>query len=299
MLEELNIVLSTLPAGLAFVMLGVITLAFAGIIKDLFTPYSISDQLTNQDNSALGLSLTGYYIGVIVIFIGAMYDPADNVQVRNLMSSFFLLQLAEVLGYSVGGIVALNIARVVVAKLVLHKFDVKKEIIEDRNAGTGAVEFGSYVASAFVIAGAISGKSPGPWWFGAVAAAALFGLGQLVLVIYSKFYQLICSYDIHDEIERDNVPAGVAFGGNLVAIGLIQFKAVAGNFESWVSNLSKFAIWSLLGFLVLFLLRILVDRFFMPRSTLSHEIANDRNINAAYLEGAILIGMATILFFAF
>ena len=298
MVEELLQWINILPAGLAYVALGIILLAVAGIVKDFMTPYNVGEQMNNQDNPALGLSITGYYIGVIIVFIGALYDPKENLGMAELATAKFGLQVAECLGYSIGGILLLNLARLIVDKLVLSGFSTHKEIIEDRNSGTGAVEFGSYVASALVIAGSISGTTKGPWWQGIVTGLCFFILGQVVFVIYSKFYQLITSHDVHAEIEKDNVAAGVAFGGNIVAIGVILFKSVAGNFEGWEASLTKFILMSVLGFVVLFLVRILVDAFLLPKSTISQEIVEDRNINAAYVEGAVLIGVAAIITFA-
>ncbi len=293
------------PAGLAFTALAIVVLAFAGLIKDLITPYSVTDELTNKDNPALGLSLTGYYVAVLAIYAGALYSPVPNVEAHMILSEQFLLQVASVLAYSVGGILLLNIAHLVVDKLVLTRFSTRKEIIEDRNVGTGAVEFGSYVASALVIAGCVSGSvkvAPGapepPWWLGAVSALAFFGLAQAVFAIYGRFYQLIAGYDVYGEIEKDNVAAGVAIGGNLIAIGVIHFKAVSGDFHGWVPHLVKFGIMAVIGFIVLYLLRILVDGFLLPKATITHEIVTDRNLNAAFIEGAVLIGIAVVINFA-
>ena len=305
LMEELLEWGSVIPAGLAMTALGIIVLAIAGLLKDLLTPYSITDELTGKDNPALGLSLTGYYIAVLVIFSGALYDPKPNMAAHMLLSEQFLMQCLIVMGYSLGGILLLNFSRLVVDRLVLTKFSTVKEIIQDRNVGTGAVEFGSYVASALVIAGSISGSvkvaaggEVPPWWLGVASALAFFGLGQLVFVIYGRFYQLIAGYDVFGEIEQDNVAAGVAFGGNLIAIGVILFKAVSGDFHGWTAHLVKFGVLAVVGFVVLYLLRILVDGFLLPKATITHEIVNDRNINAAYIEGAVLIGISVVINFA-
>ena len=305
LMEELMEWGSVVPAGLAMTALGIIVLAIAGLLKDLLTPYSITEELTSKDNPAFGLSLTGYYIAVLTIVAGALYDPRANTAAHMMLSEAFLLQCLSVLGYSLGGILLLNISRFVVDKLVLSKFSTRKEIIEDRNVGTGAVEFGSYVASALVIAGCISGSvklGPGaeapPWWLGIATALAFFALAQIVFVIYGRFYQMIAGYDVFDEIEKDNVAAGVAFGGNLIAIGVILFKSVSGDFHGWTIHLVKFGVMAVLGFIVLYLLRILVDGFLLPKATITHEIVNDRNINAAYIEGAVLIGIAVVINFA-
>ena len=54
--------------------------------------------------------------------------------------------MLEVFLYSLGAIAVLNLTRFLVDRLVLFKFNVEKEVIEDQNAGTGAVEFAVYIA---------------------------------------------------------------------------------------------------------------------------------------------------------
>ena len=44
-------------------------------------------------------------------------------------------------------------------------------------------------------------------------------------------------------------------------------------------------------------LRKIVDYVLMPGTTIAHEIANDRNVNAAWLEGVVTIGIASVIFF--
>ena len=105
--------------SLAYVFLGVVTLIVAKIIKDFLTPYKIDVELTAKDNSALGLTLTGYFAAVIIIFLGASVglDPEEP-----LSASELAIELGIVLLYALGGIVALNLGRVIVDKLVLTRF---------------------------------------------------------------------------------------------------------------------------------------------------------------------------------
>ena len=132
--------ITVIPRGLVFVVLGVVVLALARLAQDVVTPYRIGNQLTNRDNVALALSIAGYYLGVIVVFLGALYQPFSLIVDGGLgFTEDYWLTVLEVFLYSLGGIVALNLARIVVDKLVLHRFSTEKEIIEDRNAGTGAV----------------------------------------------------------------------------------------------------------------------------------------------------------------
>jgi len=192
----------------------------------------------------------------------------------------------------VGGIVLRNVGRVILDRAVLTGYSTVKEIIDDRNAGMGAVEMGSYLATALTVAGAVHGAGGGP-----VTALAFFALGQVVLLLFARFYQLITRYDIHREIEADNVAAGVAYGLSLVAIGIILLKATGGAFVGWQENLWTFAWEAGLGFLLLMVLRWITDWIFLPGTTIAHEIAKDRNLNAAWIEGAVAMGMASVIFF--
>jgi hypothetical protein len=93
-----------------------------------------------------------------------------------------------------------------VDRLVLYKFEIDKEIIEDQNVGAAAVVFGIYIAAALVIASATAGTGSGGAEVETIDALArslaFFGLGMVVLVLFSLFYELTTSFSIHDEIAR-------------------------------------------------------------------------------------------------
>ena len=275
--------------SLAYVFLGVVALIVAKIIKDILTPYKLDVELTAKDNPALGLTLTGYYAAVIIIFLGASVGLAPE---EPLPVSELAIELGIVLLYVLGGIVALNLGRVIVDKLVLTRFSTVKEIIQDHNVGTAAVEAGCFVATGLIVAGSINGEGGGP-----LSALAFFGLGQVVLIIISKFYQLITKYDIHAEIEKDNVAAGVAMGSSMVAVGVVLLGATRGDFIGWNENLALFGYFAVLGFVLLLILRKITDFVLLPGTTIAHEITADRNINAAWIEGIVSIGMATVILF--
>lgn len=275
--------------GFAYIVLGGIVLLVAKLLKDLMTPYSIDAELTAKDNPALGLALMGYFAGVIIIFLGSSVGEIT----ADLDSGG---ALAWMIGkdalWALAGIIALNITRVVTDKLLLPQFSTTKEIIEDRNLGTGAVEAGSCLAIAFVVAGAINGTGGG-WW----SALTFFVLGQIVLILFGLFYQWMTKYDIHAEIEKDNVAAGVAFGMSIVAIGVIMFRATKGEFVDWATNLSDFGYYAVFGFVTLLILRKLTDGLLLPGATIYSEIAQDRNINAALIEGTVAVGVACMIVF--
>ncbi len=286
--------LETIPRGLVYVALGLAILTLAKLARDLVTPYRIDEQVTKGRNLAVSLRLSGYLVGIILVFLGALYQPfLVSTQEGLGFNRDFGEDVLEVFLYSLVGIVALNIVRVIVNRLVLYKFDIEKQIVEGKNVGAGAVEFGTYIATGLLIGGAASGEGGGP-----DTALAFFGMGLVVLILFALFYQLTTPFDIHREIEGDNTAVGIALGSNLVAMGLVTFKAVFGNFNGWNDALASFFVFVVIGFVLLFVLRLLIDVLLLPTTKISNELAAERNVGVAFVESSIVISSALILFFA-
>jgi uncharacterized membrane protein YjfL (UPF0719 family) len=287
-------VFEQIPRGLVYVVMGVVVLAIARIAQDIITPYKIQEQLNQKDNVALAVSISGYYFGVILVFLGGLYHPFLVVADNTLgFTAAYWQEVGLVFVYSIVGIIVLNVARILVDKLVLHDFSTEEEIIRDHNAGTGVVEFAVYVAVGLVIAGAISGESGGP-----ETAVAFLLLGLVALIIYTLVYEWTTSFNIHEQIEADNVAVGVALAGNLIAIGIVVFKAVFGEFVGWTESIAGFVTYAVVGFVLLYAVRFVVDKVLFPHVRLADELAVDRNIGAAFIESAALISVSLILFFA-
>ena len=294
MIDAFIEVLKTFPIGLVYVGMGILLLAFARLVQDFVTPYKIQEQLRTHDNVALALSIAGYYLGIIIVFVGAVYQPFTSSVDSNLgFTTEYWENVIEVLVTTVIGIIILNVARIIVDKLVLYKFSTEKEIVEDHNAGTGAVEAAVYVAVGIVIAGSVAGVGGGP-----ETSFAFLGLGLLTLILYTLFYEFTTSYDVHDEIERDNVAVGVALAGNLIAISIVVFKAVFGDFTTWEEGIAGFLTFAVIGTALLFVVRTLVDLILFPKVSMAQELTVDRNLGLALIETSVLVSASLILYFA-
>lgn len=299
MTEALITTLAFFPKGLVYVALGVIILALAKFARDVVTRHGIDQEVVEERNLAVALRLSGYLLGVILVFLGAVYEPfalvvSDGGLGFNRQFGFDLLR---VLLYSLAGIILLNLVRLLVDRLVLYKFNVEKEIIEDQNAGTGAAEFGVNVAAGLLIAGAISGGSVGPEIETALIALAFSGMGLVALVLFALFYELTTSFDIHAEIEKNNTAVGIAFGGNLIAIGLVVLKALSGDFTGWQQGIVEFLLFAVIGFALLYALRLLIDLILLPKTRVADQLVAG-NTGVAFMESIVLISSSLILFFA-
>ena len=284
--------LELFPRGLVYVGIGIAVLLIGKLVQELATPYKINDQLRTKDNIALGLSITGYYLGIVIVFVGAVFQDFSPIEGLGFTTDYWK-DVLEVFLTSLVGIAALNLARIAVDKLVLHRFSTERKIIDDQNAGAGAVEAGVYVAASLVIAGSVSGEGGGP-----ETSLAFAALGLLILVLYTLFYEFTTSFNIHDQIDGNNTAVGVALAGNLVAIGIVVLKAVFGDFVNWEDALAGFITFAAFGFGLLLAMRLVVDFIMFPRVKVADELAIDRNLGVALIESAVVVSASLILFFA-
>ena len=300
--------LQAFPRGLVFVAEGLIVLALAKLARDAVTRnYRVNEEVATKANLAVALRLSGYLIAVILVFLGVLYQPLTAgwapLEAAYAADGFgfnreFGEEVLRVFLYSLGGIVALNLVRVLFDRLILYKFQLEKEVVEDQNVGAGAAEFGMYVATGLLIAGAVAGDTGGGEVEAALVALAFFGMGLTLLTAFALFYEFTTPFSIHDEIERDNPAVGIAFGGNLIAIGLVTLKAVFGGFAGWGESIAAFLTFGVLGFALLYVMRLLIDLLLLPTVKVSQALSSQRNVGVAFVESAVVISSAMILFMA-
>ncbi len=264
----------------AFIGLYFVLFLLAKWMKDFFTPYKINEELTGKDNLAISLTMCGYYLGTVAIFVGALFGPTEGLT-KDLML---------VGGYSLLGLVFLNLSRVINDKIILRKFCNVEQLTKEHNVAVGAVQFGTYVATGLIAAGAVTGTGGG-----VITAIVFFLLGQISLLIFSRIYDVLTPYSIHEELGKKNVAAGAALGGTLIALGMIVLNGVSGDFVSWQDNIISLVTVNIMAFVFLPLVRVVMDTLVIPGSKLSHEITHDKNLGAGLLEATVAISFAIVL----
>lgn len=286
--------INELLQSIAYILLGFIVFFIGKLIKDVITPFNDDTELTTNDNPALGLSVLGYYVGVIIVYMGATLGP-DLTPGAFKTDSEFWIAVAKQLGvtavWTIIGIVALNVARVLLDKFNLKNFSIEKEIIRDRNMGAGAIECGSYIASALIIAASIHGDTGG-----ILTAVVFFILGQIALMLCTRLYQFLTPFDINKEIEKDNVAAGIALAGNFIGMGLVVAAAASQPFTGWLESIGNFSLIAFIGVVILVFSRFAADKVLLPGSSLNKEIAEDKNVGAALVEFSATVSFAVIVF---
>ena len=182
---------------------------------------NLREELVKKDNMAMATAIVGYYFGLIIALGGVLSSESAGL----------LIDLFEIFFYGIISIILMIFSIKINDRIILSSFDNTKEIIEDQNVGTGVVEAANHIAVGMIIAGAMSGD------YGGYGTALTFWiLGQAVLIVTGIIYRKMLPFNLHDEIEKDNVAVGVAFAGVLIAIGNIIRIGSTGDFISWEEN---------------------------------------------------------------
>ncbi len=276
------------PQGAIYLLLAVLIFYVGKLIYDWSTPYNLSEEFTKKDNKAVAVSFGGYILGLGII-VWSMLSSNSVAEPTDSPTKDLLLDLWETALWSFIGILLLQAARVINDKLLLYQFSNVKEIIEDKNIGTGAVQCGAFIGSALMVRAALTGEE-NSFLIGLVSTIVYFIIGQLAFIVFAFLYQKVSRYDLHKEIEQDNVAAGVSFGMTLSAIGLILSGYLMKS-----DSLLGLAVWFVISSFLLLTCRYLVDKIILPGSLLDEEISKDRNWGAAIIEGSAALGLAFIL----
>jgi uncharacterized membrane protein YjfL (UPF0719 family) len=276
--------LDTIIVGLILIAAFYLMFLIGKVVKDLLhQEFKLNVELVEKDNFALALAMAGYCFGLVLAIGGTLVGPHLNI----------VDDLLDVGIYGLLSIILLNLSWYICDKLILFKFRLVDELIRDQNQGTGVVSAGVSIASGFIIFGSVQGEGGNIW-----TVIAFWGMGQVILILAALVYNLITPYDIHAEIEKDNVAAGVSLAGALVAIGAIIGLAAEGDFVSWADSIPAYLGYVVLGLLLLPLIRLLTDKVLLPTVKLSDEIAGQErpNVGAAYIEAFSYISAAFIIY---
>jgi uncharacterized membrane protein YjfL (UPF0719 family) len=252
----------------------------------IFNPgINVNHELVEKDNLAFSVAHVGYFIGLLLA-IGSAILGESNGLVNDLMD----------LGiYGLLAIVLLNLSILINDKIILRKFSVRKEIIEDGNVGTGVIEGGNAIATGLIILGSIYGDG------GSLLTAVIFwGTGQILLIVTAFVYNLITPYDVHEYIEKKNIAVGIGFAGALISIGNLIRHALMHDFLGWEHSIREEFIDVGIGLLFLPLVRFLTDKILLPGQNLTDELINQEhpNIGASIIEAFAYIGGSILITWA-
>ncbi len=253
-----------------------------------FAKYDMYEEIKKGNVTGI-IPYLGFLLGVCAIQIGAFVGPSNTL---------FRYEILSYIMYSLMGSGLMIFSGYVVEKAILHKFNNVDEIVRDRNIGTAAVHFGMYLASGLIISACVTGETivAHGRCYGVISTLVYYVMGMIFLILFAKLYDMLTPYSLLGEIEADNVAVGVAFGGNLIAIGLILMRATIGDIGTWQQGLILYFIDLSAIILLLPSVRFLLDRLIVKEINITKEIKNN-NVAAGLGEAVVLVAFALLIFF--
>ncbi|MEW7292468.1 DUF350 domain-containing protein [Aquimarina sp. 2304DJ70-9] len=248
---------------------------------------NMDQELVEKDNLAFSFANVGYYIGLVIV-ISAVYSGEGIGHIVD--------DLIEVGIYGLLSILLLNISILISDKVILRKFSIKKEIVEDQNTGVGILEAAICIANSLVIYGVITENQDNFF-----EILILWMIAQFVLALVSVVYNKITPYDIHEYIKKDNVAVGIGFSGAIVAVANLVRFGTQMEADSWIIVGENLLLETGIGLLLLPLARVLTDKILLPKRNLTDEIINQEkpNIGAAIIEAFSYIGGSILICLSF
>lgn len=233
-------------------------LVFIGrVVYKLFHPnLNTRDELLEKDNLAFSFSYVGYFIGLLLAIGSALLG--EHVSLK--------ADLIAIAIYGLGAIFLLNISTLINEFIIFRKFKVSKEILEDQNAGTGIIEAANYIATGLIIFGASKGADEN------LMIVVYWAIAQAALILSSFVYNLITPYDIHTEIEKDNVAVGLGYAGSLVGIAIVLSYAVSFQYDAVMETLVTAGILLVIALIALPITRLITDKIILPGYDLKAEL---------------------------
>ena len=251
--------------------------------------FNLKEELTEKNNSAVGLVLVCYLIGVAIALIGAFPSKSEGL----MLNSFNMCLNAVLITVLMKASFLLN------KRVTLFWFkepqEIETELKEQQSLGTAYVVGASSLATGIMLAGVLSGESDSIWH--AIRDTVVFwALGQGLLCCGSHLFAKFVHYDIKGAIEKDNNAAsGISFGGFLVALGIVAYAGLQGATSNLLSEFGTILTLSVVGLTILLTTGIVSSHILMPHANMAKEIAVKKNVAAGLISAGAFITSAILL----
>jgi uncharacterized membrane protein YjfL (UPF0719 family) len=239
---------------------------------------SVDEHIISGNNTALALRFSSFALATALGLCGPLSAP----------SAGFLRDLASFAFTGVVLLALLCIAFAILDRVVLPSLNNTQAIL-DGNTAVGFVEAGGGLATGFILRSAFSGQGS------LLSGVVFFLLGQLALVLFLKLLERLSPFDDQNEIAQGNQALGLHLGSMLVCLSLILASAISGDFSAWGQDLWAFSLAAIRGMILLLAGCYLTDKVFLAKTTLTQEIARDKNAAAVIADMGVKLGLALII----
>ncbi|MCS7012780.1 MAG: DUF350 domain-containing protein [Chloroherpetonaceae bacterium] len=271
-------------------------LTMARLVNQFIFKANMTEVITKQDQTAVGIALAGFLFGVVQITSEVLAGEGHGS---------LLIDAGLVALWGLSGIILLALLSLFGFKL-FHGVDYTEEV-QKGNVAVGIVAAARFIATSSIIAAAVSGENTGDSDIAlseggaALASLVFFFVGQLTLIVVTRLFRLLTAYDDAKELASGNIAAALSYAGLMIGVSLAIHKGIKGEFIGYAAGLLAYGK-SMLIVLAFYPIRqflvqgILVGgSFSLYGGTLDEEISRDRNIAAGAIEAAAYIATALLI----
>ena len=260
----------SLAAGILLLLIGLAAFLW---LSGKMEGYDPVNEMLFRDNPALAIRYALFAVAAVFAVLG-IFDRAQGDFGARLFTQHALL-----------AVVLIYLSRYLNDWLILYHFSNNREVVQEKNAAVAVVEGATYLASAYVIAGAFYDWENGPW-----IALVWFFIGQLMLILLALFYRL-AGKGVDAALDEQNLAAGISLASFLLAGGIVCGAVIAGPSQGWRSDILTVATYLSAWVLLILLAHLISDRLALRSSHLGKEVMEQGNIAAALFKAVIFIAL--------
>ncbi|MFQ5535402.1 MAG: DUF350 domain-containing protein [Sphingomonadales bacterium] len=260
-------------------------------VSGLISSINATDELSEKDNPAFGVSLAGAAFSVTIIMTGVMAGEASE----SLISEGLL-----VAGYGVLGIILMALTRFVFDRVSMPGFSVKQEVLKG-NVAAGLLDAGNVVATAIIVRAVMIWADPATL-SGVALVLAGYGLSQIILSVAS-FYRLRLfkshhNYSMQEAIVAGNTAAAWRFSGYRIGVAL-AITAASSLIPYMPEVMGQLAgLWlvvSLAMMVFVSVLAIVADKIILSGIDTRTEVDEQGNVAVAVIQFVVVVSMGIII----
>ena len=271
-MEYLRILVGPLSFAGGILLLLIAIAAFLWVVGKIEGYHPVNEMLF-RDNSALGVRYAFFAIAIVFALLG-IFDRAQGDS-----------GIVDFVAHAVVAILLIYLSRFLNDWFILYHFDNNREVVQEKNIAVAVVEGATYLASAYVIAGAFYDWEAGLW-----LAIVWFLIGQALLILLALLYRAL-SRGADTQLDGQNLAVGVSLGSFLLSGGIVCGAVISGPSKGWQQDTLVVTAY-IVGWIVLMLVAHFVsDALVFRKSRLGDEVMEQRNLAAALFKAIIFLSV--------
>jgi len=252
------------------------------VFKLVNSKVNINQELIDKDNIAFYISYLAYFLGFVMIIGGVMKSEG---------SGDFWNELTLVGIYGLIGVVALNLTAIIKDKIFHSKISIWEQIVDHQKVSIGVLKGANYISTGVIISGIMLTEVNKP-----IEAIVFLIFALIVSSIGFIYYNLIMPFNVRQQIYDGNIAVSLSTAGVQIAFAILIYSGFQLTHTNWQDSLITIGIDVLGGIIILPIIRVIVDKVFLPNRKITDELINQDvpNLGLGLFEASAYIGGALL-----